>query len=148
MNDETLMREALAEAERAAAYGEVPIGCVIAHRGRIVARGHDMRESLRDPTAHAEILAIRQAARALGSWRLEGCALYVTVEPCAMCAGAVVLARITRLVYGADSPNSGGVRTLFRICDDPRLNHRVEVSTGVLAKEAGELLRRFFRDLR
>lgn len=147
-DDATLMRQALAEAERGAAYGEVPIGCVIVHEKRLIARGHDRRESLRDPTAHAEILAIRQAARVLGSWRLEGCTLYATVEPCAMCAGAIVLARIPRLVYGAPSPKSGAVRTLFQICDDPRLNHRVEVVTGVLAEEASALLQRFFRDLR
>jgi tRNA(adenine34) deaminase len=147
-DDTTLMREALAQAELGAAYGEVPIGCVIAHEGRIIARAHDMRESLGDPTAHAEILAIREAARVLGSWRLEGCTLYVTVEPCAMCAGAIVLARIPRLVYGADSPKSGAVRTLFRICDDPRLNHRVDVTAGVLAEEAGALLQRFFRTFR
>jgi tRNA(adenine34) deaminase len=148
VNHETMMREALAEAEQGAAIGEVPIGCGIAHEGRIIARAHDMRESLRDPTAHAEILAIRAAARVLGSWRLEGCTLYVTVEPCAMCAGAIVLARIPRLVYGADSPKSGAVRTLFRICDDPRLNHRVDVVAGVLAEEAGALLQRFFRTFR
>ncbi|MCS7171930.1 MAG: tRNA adenosine(34) deaminase TadA [Armatimonadetes bacterium] len=142
------MREALLEARRAAAYGEVPVGCVVARDGRILARAHDRRESLRDPTAHAEILALREAARFLGSWRLEGCTLAVTVEPCAMCAGAIVLARVARLVYGAGSPKSGAVRSLFRICEDPRLNHRVEVIPGVLAEEAAQLLQAFFGGLR
>ncbi|MDR5708790.1 MAG: tRNA adenosine(34) deaminase TadA [Armatimonadota bacterium] len=148
MTDEALMREALEEARRAAAYGEVPVGCVVVHEGRIIARAHDRRETLEDPTAHAEILAVREAARFLGSWRLEGCTIVVTVEPCAMCAGAIVLARIARLVYGAESPKSGAVRSLFRICEDPRLNHRVEVVPGVLAEEAASLLQAFFGGLR
>ncbi len=124
------------------------MGCVVAHEGRIIARAHDRRESLQDPVAHAEILAIREAARFLGSWRLEGCTLVVTVEPCPMCAGAIVLARIARLVYGASSPKSGGVRSLFRICEDPRLNHQVEVIPGVRAEEAASLLQAFFGGLR
>ncbi len=148
MTDEALMQEALEEARRAAAYGEVPVGCVVAREGRIIARAHDRRESLQDPVAHAEILAIQKAARFLGSWRLEGCTLVVTVEPCAMCAGAIVLARIARLVYGAPSPKSGAVRSLFRICEDPRLNHQVEVIPGVRAEEAASLLQAFFSDLR
>ncbi|MDR7415687.1 MAG: tRNA adenosine(34) deaminase TadA [Armatimonadota bacterium] len=148
MTDEALMREALEEARRAAAYGEVPVGCVVAYQGRVIARAHDRRESLGDPTAHAEILALRAAARFVGSWRLEGCTLAVTVEPCVMCAGALILARIARLVYGAASPKSGAVRSLFRICEDPRLNHRVEVVPGVLAEEAAALLQAFFSRLR
>jgi len=142
------MREALKEARRAAAYGEVPVGCVVAYQGRVIARAHDRRESLGDPTAHAEILALRAAARFVGSWRLEGCTLAVTVEPCVMCAGALVLARVSRLVYGAASPKSGAVRSLFRVCEDPRLNHRVEVVPGVLAEEASTLLQAFFSGLR
>jgi tRNA(Arg) A34 adenosine deaminase TadA len=142
------MREALKEARRAAAYGEVPVGCVVAYQGRVIARAHDRRESLGDPTAHAEILALRAAARVVGSWRLEGCTLAVTVEPCVMCAGALVLARVSRLVYGAASPKSGAVRSLFRVCEDPRLNHRVEVVPGVLAEEASALLQAFFSGLR
>jgi len=148
VNDEAWMREALREAERGARYGEVPVGCVVVCDGRLLARAHDRRESLRDPTAHAEVLALREAARVLGSWRLEGCTVYVTVEPCPMCAGALVLARVRRLVYGAASPKNGAVRTLFRIPDDPRLNHQVEVASGVLEDQAQALLQRFFRGLR
>ncbi|MBM3451191.1 MAG: nucleoside deaminase [Armatimonadetes bacterium] len=148
MTDDALMLEALAEAHAGARYREVPIGCVIARQGRILARAHDMRESTNDPTAHAEILAIRRAARVTGTWRLAGCALYATVEPCAMCAGAIVLARLDRVVYGADSPKSGAVRTLFRVLEDPLLNHRVDVTCGVRADQAASLLQAFFRGLR
>ncbi len=148
MTDELWMREALREAERGARYGEVPVGCVVVCDGKLLARAHDRRESLRDPTAHAEVLALREAARVLGSWRLEGCTMYVTVEPCPMCAGALVLARVRRLVYGAASPKNGAVRTLYRILEDPRLNHQVEVAAGVLEYEAQALLQRFFRLLR
>ncbi len=148
MNDEAWMRLALEEAERGAGYGEVPVGCVVVRGDRLLARAHDRRESLRDPTAHAEILALREAARVVGSWRLEGCTVYVTTEPCPMCAGALVLARVHRLVYAASSPKSGAVRTLYRIADDPRLNHRVEVTAGVLEAEAQAVLQRFFRELR
>lgn len=148
MTDEFWMRQALREAERGAGYGEVPVGCVVVLDGRLVARAHDRRESLRDPTAHAEVLALREAARVVGSWRLEGCTVYVTAEPCPMCAGALVLARVRRVVYAAPSPKSGAVRTLYRIADDPRLNHRVEVTAGVLEAEARQLLTRFFRGLR
>lgn len=148
MTDEALMRVALEEAQRGAAYREVPVGCVIAWGDRVIARAHDRRESLQDPTAHAEVLAIREAARFLGSWRLDGCTLAVTVEPCAMCAGAIVLARIPRLVYGAPNPKAGAVRTLFRICEDPRLPHRVQVQAGVLEEEAKALLQAFFGRLR
>jgi tRNA(adenine34) deaminase len=148
MMDEALMRLALEEAGLGAAYGEVPVGCVIAQGDRVIARAHDRRESLQDPTAHAEVLAIREAARFLGSWRLEGCTLAVTVEPCVMCAGAILLARIPRLVYGAPNPKAGAVRSLFRICEDPRLPHRVEVRAGVLEEEAKALLQAFFSRLR
>jgi tRNA(adenine34) deaminase len=144
---EQWMREAIAQAQAAAAIGEVPIGCVIVHdpSGRVIGRGCNRRETDRDPTAHAEILAMREAGRALDHWRLLDCTLYVTLEPCPMCAGAMVNARVPRLVYGCDDPKAGAVRTLFSLCDDARLNHRVAVQHGVLADECAELLRAFFR---
>jgi len=149
LNDEEYMRLALDEARRAYNMGEVPIGSIIVSaQGDVVARAHNLREALQDPTAHAELLAIRQAGSATGSWRLSGTTLYVTIEPCPMCAGALVLARIKRLVYGADDPKAGAVSSLFNLVRDPRLNHQLEVTKGVLAREAGELLRRFFRRLR
>ena len=141
------MREAIAEARLALAKDEVPIGCVIVHdpTSQVIGRGHNQRETLRDPTAHAELLAMRQAGEWLGHWRLIDCTLYVTLEPCPMCAGGIVNARIPRLIYGADDPKAGAVRTLFQICEDERLNHRVEITPGVLANESAELLRSFFR---
>jgi len=141
------MREALAEACAAAAAGEVPIGCVIVHDPtfQVIGRGANRRENNRDPTAHAEILALREAGRALGHWRLLDCTAYVTLEPCPMCAGAMVNARLPRLVYGCDDPKAGAVRTLFRLCDDERLNHRVSVQGGVLAGDCAQLLREFFQ---
>jgi len=142
------MLEAIGEAEQAAALGEVPVGCVIVVGGSIVGRGGNRRESAADPTAHAEILAIRQAARAVGGWRLEGSTLYVTQEPCPMCAGALVNARIERLVFGCDNPKAGAVKTLYTIPTDTRLNHRMEVTGGVLAAECGALLTQFFERLR
>lgn len=146
--DEVFMAEALREAELGASKGEVPIGCVIVHEGRIIARAHNGRELLRDPTAHAEMLALTQAAAELGDWRLEGADVYVTLEPCAMCAGAMVLARVRRLVYGAADPKAGAVGSVFRLLDEPRLNHRVEARGGVLAGPCGELLSNFFRSRR
>lgn len=142
------MREALVEAEAAAAHGDVPIGAVIVHRGEVIGRGHNRREADQDPTAHAELLALRQAAATLRTWRLGGCTLVVTLEPCTMCAGALVLARIDRLVYGADDPKAGAVGALYDIPRDPRLNHLVEVVRGVEADACGETLRRFFRERR
>lgn len=141
------MREALSEARTAAALGEVPIGCVVVHEptGRIIGRAGNRREADRDPTAHAEILALRQAGAAMGHWRLVDCTLVVTLEPCPMCAGAIVNARVARLIYGCADPKAGAVQTLYQICQDPRLNHCVEVSAGVLAEECAELLRDFFR---
>jgi tRNA(adenine34) deaminase len=139
------MREALAEAGAAAAQGDVPIGAVVVHDGAVVGRGHNRREVDQDPTAHAELLALREAAATLGTWRLDGCTLYVTLEPCTMCAGALVLARVDRLVYGADDPKAGAVGALYDIPRDPRLNHLVEVVRGVEADACGELLRAFFR---
>jgi tRNA(adenine34) deaminase len=144
------MREALAEAERAMEHGEVPIGCVVVDdaAGRIIGRGHNLRETQRDPTAHAEIIALRQAAASRGHWRLDGCTLVVTLEPCPMCAGALVNARVSRLVYGADDPKAGAVRTLYQICQDQRLNHRVEVTAAVMADQCAQLLRTFFQQQR
>src|SRR5438309_9398181 len=146
--DESWMAEALAEARLAAAEGEVPIGSVVVFEERIVGRGRNARERLRDPTAHAEILALQEAARALGRWRLSGATLYATLEPCPMCAGALVNARIDRLVYAVPDPKAGAAGTLFDVPRDPRLNHRVEVASGVMAAECGELLSSFFRSRR
>ena len=142
------MRLALAAAEQAGRSGEVPVGAVVVVRGKVVAVAHNRRESLNDPTAHAEIIALRTAAVALGGWRLVDADLYVTMEPCPMCAGAMVNARVRRLIYGCDDPKAGAVRTLFRLLDDSRLNHRVEVIPGVLAKESATLLKSFFSRLR
>lgn len=142
--DTEMMRRALAAADRAAAAGEVPVGCVIARGAEVLAESHNLRETLQDPTAHAEIPAIVEAARKLGSWRLEGCTLYVTLEPCPMCAGAIVNSRIPRVVYGADDPKAGACRSLYQIVTDPRLNHRAELVSGVLAGECAARLRDFF----
>jgi len=146
--DETFMAEALAEARLAAAEGEVPIGAVVVVDGRIVGRGRNARERLNDPTAHAEILALHEASKELGRWRLSGATMYATLEPCPMCAGALVNARIDRLVYGVADPKAGAVDTLFDLVRDPRLNHRVRVESGILAEECGEILRQFFRERR
>jgi tRNA(adenine34) deaminase len=143
--DERWMALALAEARRAESWGDVPIGAVVVSGTEVVARGANARERDHDPTAHAELLAVREAARALGSWRLDGCEIFVTLEPCAMCAGALVLARIERLVYAAADPKAGFAGSLGDLVRDPRLNHRLEVTTGVLEAEASELLRTFFR---
>ena len=148
MSDESFMQEALVEAEAAAALDEVPVGCVIVIDGKIVGRGGNRRETAADPTAHAEILAIRQAATAVGGWRLVGATLYVTQEPCPMCAGAIVNARIDRVVFGCDNPKAGAAKTLFNLLEDPRLNHRASVTGGVLAAECGAILSRFFERLR
>lgn len=142
---EYFMRIALQEAEQAYGEGEVPIGAVVVHRGRVIASAHNQREQLRDPTAHAEMIAITQAAQALQDWRLDGCTLYVTLEPCPMCAGAIVQARIPFLVYGAADPKAGAVDTLFRLLDDSRLNHRSQSLGGVSAAACGEILSKFFR---
>ena len=142
------MRLAIREAEHALAHDDVPVGAVIVHAGEVIGAGHNERELREDPTAHAETIAIREAARALGSWRLLDTVLYVTLEPCAMCAGAIVLARVPRLVFGALDPKAGFVGSLGDLCRDPRLNHRVAVTTGVLAEECGRLLVSFFREKR
>ena len=142
------MGEALREAGVAAERGEVPIGAVVAHAGRIIGRGHNQTEMLRDATAHAEMLALTQAAEALGGWRLTGCTLYSTAEPCTMCCGAMVLCRVERLVYGAPDPKFGAVVSIADVLSNPRHNHRVEVISGVRADEAAELLKAFFRGVR
>jgi tRNA(adenine34) deaminase len=146
---ERWMRAALAEAAAAALHADVPVGAVVVDpSGRELARGRNQREHLEDPTAHAELLALRAAARAVGRWRLDGCTLVVTLEPCAMCAGAITQARVARLVFGADDPRAGAVTSLFDVVRDPRLAHRVEVRSGVLAEECARLLREFFQDRR
>jgi tRNA(adenine34) deaminase len=139
------MRLALAEARNAFDANEVPVGAVIVHGGRVIASAHNQREGLNDPTAHAEMIAITQAADSLGSWRLERCALYVTLEPCPMCAGAILQARIPAVIFGALDPKAGAVESLYRLLDDSRLNHTCHVISGVLAQECGELLSRFFQ---
>ena len=148
MNDDELMSIALEEARGCLEWGDVPIGAVVARDGEVLARTGNQRERLHDPTAHAEILALREAGERLGSWRLEGCTLFVTLEPCAMCAGASVLARIDRLVYGALDPKAGFAGSLGDLTSDPRLNHRLDVTSGVLADESSDLLREFFRSRR
>lgn len=149
MNDADWMRIALNEADEAAVEGEVPVGCIILDfAGREVGRGRNAREALADPTAHAEMIAIREAAARCLSWRLVGATAYVTLEPCAMCAGALVHARVARLVYGCADPKGGAVTTMFGIGTDDRLDHRFEVVNGVLGEECAERLRRFFTRLR
>jgi tRNA(adenine34) deaminase len=142
--DEYFMRLALREAERAAEHDDVPIGCVIAHDGEVLAAAGNERELRGDPTAHAEVLALRDAGRALGTWRLDATVLYVTLEPCAMCAGAIVLGRVPRVVYGTPDPKAGAAGSVFDVLDEPRLNHRPEVAGGLLAVESADLLRNFF----
>ena len=146
--DEYFMRLALREAERALEHDDVPVGCVIAHEGEVIAASPNERELRGDPTAHCEVLALREAARRLGSWRLSGTVLYVTLEPCAMCAGAIVLARVSRVVFGALDPKAGAAGSVLDVLDEPRLNHRPEVAGGLLADECAELLRAFFRTRR
>ncbi|HWV39002.1 MAG TPA: tRNA adenosine(34) deaminase TadA [Vulgatibacter sp.] len=145
LSHERFLELAIVEARKAEGEGEVPVGAVAVFDGAVVGTGRNAREGRADPLAHAELDAIREASRALGRWRLTGVTLYVTLEPCAMCAGAVVNARIDRLVYGASDPKAGAVGSLYEICTDPRLNHRVEVVKGVMAVECGALLTEFFR---
>jgi tRNA(adenine34) deaminase len=144
-DDEAFMGLALEQAAAAAAAGDVPIGAVIVRDGRVIAAAHNRRVLDADPTAHAEMLALRAAAAAVGDWRLTGCTMVVTLEPCAMCAGAIVLARLDRLVYGADDPKAGAVRSLYRLCEDERLNHRLQIVPGCRAEECGRMLSEFFR---
>ena len=142
------MARALELAREARDMGEVPVGAVVVRAGRILAQSFNLRETLQDPTAHAERLALTWAGRAIGSWRLEGCVLYVTLEPCAMCAGAIIHSRIARLVYGASDPKAGACESLFRLVSDTRLNHRVPITAGVLARECGDVLKEFFQERR
>ncbi len=148
MNDDELMTEALAEARAAAAQGEVPVGAVVWHGSRIIARRHNERESSGDPTAHAEILALRDAAAALGSWRLDGTVVAVTLEPCPMCAGALQQARVECVLFGATDPKAGALGSLYNLGADPRLNHEFKVKPGLLAGECGSLLTDFFASRR
>jgi len=142
------MRLALREAERALEHEDVPIGAVIVHEGEVLATGHNERELRQDPTAHAEIIALREAARALGSWRVLDCVLYVTLEPCAMCAGAIVLSRVPRVVFGASDPKAGACGSVLDVLAEPRLNHRPDVAGGLLAQECGAMISSFFASRR
>jgi tRNA(adenine34) deaminase len=146
--DEYFMRLALREADRAIGHDDVPVGCVIALEGEVVAAAPNERELRGDPTAHCEVLALREAATRLGTWRLDGAVLYVTLEPCAMCAGAIVLARVPRVVYGAVDPKAGAAGSVLDVLGEPRLNHRPEVAGGLLAEESADLLRSFFASRR
>jgi tRNA(adenine34) deaminase len=143
--DARWMREAIAAAERCRTHGDVPIGCVIVREGAVIAAAGNERELRRDPTAHAEVLALRAASAALASWRLDDCTLYATLEPCAMCAGAIVLGRVPRVVFGAADPKAGFAGSLGNLLQEPRLNHRVELVSGIEEEACGELLRAFFR---
>jgi len=146
--DEHWMQAAIAEARLAEQLGEVPIGAVIVREGQIIGRGHNLRESKHDPTAHAELEAIRDACEQLGAWRLLDCTLYVTLEPCPMCAGAIVQSRLKRVVYGTDDPKAGCAGTLMNLLQEPRFNHETELTSGVLQPECAQLLTQFFRQLR
>ncbi|WP_040952264.1 tRNA adenosine(34) deaminase TadA [Gorillibacterium massiliense] len=148
LEHEKWMREALAEAEKARLLKEVPIGAVIVHEGRIIGRGHNLRETTADSTAHAEMIAIREASAALGAWRLLNCRLYVTLEPCPMCAGAIVQSRVPHVIYGTPDPKAGCAGTLMNLLQEPRFNHRVELTEAILQEECANALTSFFRDLR
>ncbi|MHC0551526.1 tRNA adenosine(34) deaminase TadA [Salinicoccus sp. CNSTN-B1] len=145
---EAFMALAVEEAEKARKIGEVPIGAVIVHDGRVIARGHNLRETSQNPLTHAEMIAIDRASAVVGSWRLEACTLYVTLEPCAMCSGAIIMSRIPHVVYGARDPKGGTVDSLMRLLDEPRFNHRAEVTSGVLEDTCSNLLTSFFKNLR
>ncbi|MEM9069998.1 MAG: tRNA adenosine(34) deaminase TadA [Myxococcota bacterium] len=148
MDDESFMREAIAEAKRAALRGEVPVGALVVMGGEIVGRGYNLREVAQDPTAHAELIAVRAAAARKRTWRLIDATVYVTLEPCPMCAGMLVNARVSRVVWGADDPKAGGLRSLYRLGEDERLNHRLQVEGGILADECSALLKQFFEAIR
>ncbi|MHC4291399.1 MAG: tRNA adenosine(34) deaminase TadA [Planctomycetota bacterium] len=143
--DEQYMQKAIDQAYIAEENGDVPIGCVIVHENRVIAKAYNQREQLNDPTAHAEIIALTQASEFIGNWRLHGCTIYVTLEPCPMCAGALVLGRLDRLVYGTDDPKTGAVKSLYNIVQDERLNHRLNVTSGVLEDECKKQLQDFFQ---
>lgn len=148
MNHERYMQEALAEAKKAEVMGEVPIGAVIVLDGKIIGRGYNLRETNHDPTAHAEMIAIREAAEHVGGWRLNDCILYVTLEPCPMCAGAIIQSRIKQVVYGTEDPKAGCAGTLMNLLEDDRFNHQTEIVTGVCKEECSTILTHFFRSLR
>jgi len=147
-SDEAFIREALHEAEKAYALGEVPVGAVVVVDGEIVSRAHNLRETLKDATAHAEIIALREAARARGGWRLEDAVVYTTMEPCPMCAGALVQFRVRKVVYGVADPKAGAAGSIVNLLQEPRFNHQVEVEAGVLEEECREIVQRFFQELR
>lgn len=147
-NHEFYLRECLKEAQKALEEGEVPVGAVMVHEGRIIARAHNQKETLKDPTAHAEMIAITQAAAFLENWRLEGVDLYVTIEPCLMCAGALLQARVKRIIYGTADPKAGGCGSVFNLVNDSRLNHQIEVIPGVLKDECQAILQEFFHQKR
>ncbi len=146
--DEVYMGTALAEAEQAWAEEEVPVGAIVVFQDRVIAAARNQREQLHDPTAHAEMIAITQAAESLSSWRLEGCRIYVTLEPCPMCAGAILQARIPYLIYGASDPKAGAVHSMFQLLSDARLNHQTQVTSGILADRCGKILTDFFQQQR
>jgi tRNA(adenine34) deaminase len=148
LNHEYYINECLKEAQKALEKDEVPVGAVIVHKGRIIARAHNQKETLKDPTAHAEMIAITQAASFLDNWRLEDADIYVTMEPCLMCAAALVHARVKRIIYGTDDPKAGGCGSIFNIVSEKRLNHRIEVISGVLKEECQDILKEFFRKKR
>jgi tRNA(adenine34) deaminase len=142
------MLQAIVEAQAAASEGEVPVGALVVHNGQIIASAHNQREQLKDPTAHAEMIAITQATESFESWRLEDCTMYVTLEPCPMCAGAILQSRINTLVYGSDDPKSGAVKSLYNLLNDTRLNHRCDIISGILAEKCGAILTEFFKEKR
>lgn len=146
--DRYWMSKALVLARKAALLGEVPVGAILVHEGKMVAGAYNLRESMQSPLGHAELLCLHRAAKNKGAWRLIGMTLYVTLEPCVMCAGALVQSRVDRLVFAASDPKGGAVRSLYQVLEDSRLNHRIEVQSGILAEEAQELLKSFFRELR
>lgn len=148
MTDEQYMEIAIEQAKEALKYDEVPIGSIIVYEGEIIGTGYNLRETSQTALSHAELIAIQMTNEKLGSWRLEDCTLYVTLEPCPMCAGAILQSRIKRVVYGAPDPKAGSVHSLMNLLDDTRFNHQVEVIAGVLEKECGELLKEFFKELR
>ena len=148
MNPEYFMREALKEAEKAFSMGEVPVGAVLVRNNAIIARGHNLKETTKNPIKHAEIIVIERAAQVIGDWRLSGCELYVTLEPCIMCCGAIIQARLDKLFFGAVDPKAGAVMSLYRILDDDRLNHKVEYAYGILEAECSDIIKKFFQKLR
>ena len=147
-DDRNYMELALEEATKGLVKDEVPVGALVVHQGKIIGMGYNRREELQEPTSHAEILALREASGSLGSWRLDDCTLYVTLEPCIMCTGAIIQARVPRLVFGCHDPKGGAVESLYRLCDDPRLNHSVEITSGIMKEQCARILSGFFISLR